>query len=330
MSNNFFSDDNDDEFRDIPDEVSQQDAPPVNVRVQRPVAPPVQEQQAQEEYYDRVSGGDYSAPEEQEEDFSSVLSDARLRLEQGKLYELIMNHDIFQGVEADERAVKHVQRQIRNFAKEQMEIMLGMRQESPKVQPLSVDNFPFNDLEVEALKALASAATKGATMAPEAQTFSGVEQPRQAPKVGLNTIGTPKKAAPAAPKPMAAKPAAPKAPAKPLAQKPAAPVKRDANRDAIIDKILAEEGITRAEYDAQYPPDYKALEKPVEQMSEAELRERAIAMRRRSPGQVKNPQAIPMPTIDQENMLHATRAQAAASHPQMQSLMSLLTNSGKK
>jgi len=327
MSNNFFSDDNDEEFRDIPDEVGQQDAPPVNVRVQRPAAAPVQEQ-AKEEYYDHVSGGDYSAEEEQEEDFSSVLSDARLRLEQGKLYELIMNHDIFSGVDADERAIKHVQKQIRNFAREQMEIMLGMRQEAPKVQPLSVDNFPFNDLEVEALKALASAATKGATTAPEAQTFSGVEQSRQSPRVGLNTIGSPKKAAPAAPKPVAPKAAQPQA--KPLAQKPAAPVKRDANRDAIIDKILAEEGITRAEYDAQYPPDYKALEKPVEQMSDAELKERARAMRKRSPGQVKNPQAIPMPTIDQENMLHATRAQAAASHPQMQSLMSLLTNSGKK
>ena len=91
---------------------------------------------------------------------------------------MIMNHNIFEGVEADPKAVKFVQKQIRNFAKEQMEIMLGMRQE-PSAQPaMSMDNFPFNSLEVEVLKMLASTATKGATA--ESEPFTGPSAPAPA------------------------------------------------------------------------------------------------------------------------------------------------------
>src|SRR5271157_590352 len=100
------------------------------------------------------------APEEveeeaQEEDVSSVLTDARLRLEQGKLYELVMKHDLFEGVDADPKAVKNVQKEIRAYAQERMEIMLGMRQEKPQGEnAFPMDLFPFNSMEVEALKAL--------------------------------------------------------------------------------------------------------------------------------------------------------------------------------
>jgi hypothetical protein len=331
MSNNYFGEDEESEFRDIPDEVANLDergavqAPPAHVASQR-IAQRVNPQPSPIE---QAITEDYEEAQEmitdEDEDFSTVLSDARLRLEQGKLYEMIMNHDIFNGVEADDRAIKHVQKQIRNFAKEQMEIMLGMRQEAPKVQAMSIENFPFNDVEVLVLKTMASTFSKGKTESPEAQTFSGIEQPRRA--AGLNTIGAPKKAAPA---PLAPKPAAKPAPAqKPLAQKPAAPVKRDSNREAIINRILAEEGITREQYEAVFPTDYSALNKPFDQMSEEEVKERARQMHKRSPGQVKNSQAIPMPTQDQENMLHAQRVQAASANPQMQGLMNLLLTQKK-
>ena len=67
--------------------------------------------------------------QEEEEDFTAVFNDANLRIEQGRLYQMIMNHDIFEGMDADERAVQNVQKEIRKFARERMEIMLGMRQE---------------------------------------------------------------------------------------------------------------------------------------------------------------------------------------------------------
>ena len=60
----------------------------------------------------------------------NVLSDARLRLEQGRLYEMVMNSDLFEGSDCDPKAIKNVEKEIRNFAKERMEIMLGMRQET--------------------------------------------------------------------------------------------------------------------------------------------------------------------------------------------------------
>lgn len=324
MSNNFFNDEDEGEFRDVPEEVSGQDAPVPSVRTPRPVAPqpaPVQQQvaQPQQEVYEEHVSDD-------EEDYSSVLNDARLRLEQGKLYEMLMNHDIFEGADVDERAVKFVTRQIRNFAKEQMEIMLGMRQEAPKAQALSAENFPFNDLEVMALKALARTATKGATDAPEAQTFASVQQPAAPRRVGLNTIGV--KAKPVTPQ---ARPVQKSqsaiAPQKPLQSRPAAPVQRKVESNPDIDRILAEEGITREEYDRTFG-NYQPIGKPLHKMTEQEIleRNRAIAAKKTP----RPPTAIPMPSIEQENMLHSQRVQSAEANPQMQTIMNLLTTANAK
>lgn len=322
----FWQDESEEEFRDVPDEVVEgNQAPPAQVRQARPTAAqqaqlqgtltpqqpapeqaPVQEEQVQEE--------------ETEEDFSTVLSDARLRLEQGRLYEMIMNNDLFEGTDADPKAVKHVQKQIRNFAKEQMEIMLGMRQEAaPAEAGMSASSFPFNDLEVEALKAIASAATKGATQAPEAQQFTAAATPQV--RTGLKPISlktTPRQA-----------PAAPKPTAKPLATKPATPVTKNKRTEAQIEQILAEEGISREEYERQYNPNYKPLQKPVSQMNEAELKEWKRQDALKTNKQVKSPAALPMPTPEQEEMMYSQRAQAASAHPQMQTIMSLLTQKKK-
>jgi hypothetical protein len=139
--------------------------------------------------------------QEDEEDYTEVLSDARLRLEQGKLYEMILNHDLFNDVEADPRAAKSVQKQIRNWAKNQMEIMLGMRQEVSETN--NIVSSPFNDLEVTILKKLASAASKGATETEEAQQT--VPEPVKQKKTTFNSIGSskPKIQAKPQPKPVA-------------------------------------------------------------------------------------------------------------------------------
>lgn len=329
MSNIFNEENDDDTFRDIPDEVQldksgrQVAAPQPEISQQRPVQPqaaPVYQQAPQPQYEEPVQIAD----EDEEEDYSEVINDARFRLEQGRLYEIIMNNNIF-GDAGDEKAAKFVMRKVRNFAKEQMEIMLGMRQEKPEVQPLSVANFPFNDAEVQALKDLAFMATKGASAAPEAQHFSGVPQAAAPKPVSFKPISIqPKAPSATAPKP-APKQAAP-APAKPLAQKAAAPVKRDQRTEAQIEQILAEEGISREEYERQYNPTYKPLAKPFQNMSDEEIKEWKRQDALKTNKQVKNPSAIPMPSPEQEEMLHTQRAQAAASHPQMQSIMSLLLN----
>lgn len=321
MSNNFFNQDDDDgsEFRDIPDEVGggQTDIP--QVKSNRPPMPPVQAKQPVQE---PVVYEEEAVESDEEEDFSSVLTDARFRLEQGRLYEMIMNNNIFEGADGDEKAAKYVMKQIRNFAKEQMEIMLGMRQEKQEVQALAAADFPFNDLEVQTLKALASAATKGATASPAAQQFSGVAQaqPKQASfkPIGLQAKAQPPKSTPQAPSKSAPKPLAPKA---------AAPVRREApraqNEQEILD-LCMELGISREEYDRQYQSFSSALTKPMSQMNEQEVMERNRQIALRTNKQVKNPQAIPMPTAEQEEMLHTQRAQTAAANPQMQVLMAAL------
>lgn len=325
MSNIF----DDEDFRDIPDEVIEgQSAPIPQIRTATPAAPQSFSQVLNQTIQQNVDQAyeeakeEYAQDSEDEEDFSTVLSDARLRLEQGRLYEMIMNHNLFEGADADEKAIRHVQKQIRNFAKEQMEIMLGMRQEAAKVQPMAASDFPFNDAEVQALKDLAYVATKGQTAKPEEQVFSGSPAAVVPRKTGLNTIAVKPTSRPA--------PIAPKPPqTKPLAKKAVAPVKRDAKTEAQIEQILREEGITREEYERQYNPNYKPLTKPINNMNEQEIKEWKRQDALKTHKQVKNPAAIPMPTAEQEEMLHTQRAQAAASHPQMQSLMSLLTQPKK-
>lgn len=314
----FNQEDDEQDFRDIPDEVSGQDAGMPQVRVNRPVAPPQQVQAPEPEYeYEEEPVSD------EEEDFSSLLSDARSRMEQGRLYEMLMDHDIFAGADADEKAIKFVTKQIRMFAKERMEIMLGMRQETPKVQAFNAADFPFNDAEVAALKDLAYVATKGASAREEAQTFT----PQAAPaprRTGLNPIAVKQ-----APKPAARSSAPaprPTAPApKPLAKQAPAPVKRDPKTEAAIERILQEEGITREEYERQYPPNYKPLPKPLNNMNEQELAEWKRQDALKTKAQVKSNFAIPMPTAEQEEMLHSQRAQTASANPQMQFLMAALT-----
>ena len=319
-------DDESQEFRDQPDEIqvdstgrsiAAPDAPVRSVPQQRPqVQQPVQQAApVQEEIYEEV--------EEQEEDLSVVLSDARLRLEQGKLYELVLQNDLFVDTGIDERAVKHVQKEIRKFAQERMEIMLGMRQEQ-QVQPVNAfpaEAFPFNALEVQVLKALASTATQGAS----AQAEAYVPDTAPVQRRGLSPI-----AGKAQPKPVQ-KPLQPQqrqaAPAarKPLPQAPAKQVKRPTLNETQR-RILEEEGLTLEQINEVFPPDYKPLDPTfTENLTPEQIAERNLQGARRTQKQVPSQTAMPMPDQEQINAIYSQRAQSAAANPQMQTIMNLLT-----
>lgn len=254
---------------------------------------------------------------ETEEDYSEVLNDANLRIEQGRLYQMIMNHDLFDGMEADERAVSNVQREIRKFARERMEIMLGMRQE--QVQQTMVSS-PFNDLEVDILKKLASKATNGATETPEANQVAAAvrEAPRRAVlkplggSTGLKPQLQPKFAQSAN--------LVPKTPQnnQKLPAKPAAPIKRSKN-DAVIDQILAEEGVTRAELELEYA----GIGKPLHELTAEELsqRQKATAARLASKKTVKSSSALPMASPEQQEFLAVQRASQMGQAPGMAALL---------
>lgn len=345
MSNGFWNQPGGDEdnFRDGQDEtVEGYEPPPVPVTQRAAPAPrpapmpmiaPDYEEEPTQEY-------DLSNYEEEadEDDYSAVLSDARLRLEQGRLYEMLMNHDIFDGLAADAAAVKSVQRQIRKWAKEQMEIMLGMRRETAKVERLDIE-FPFNQVEVEVLKLVAKTASKGRTensdkFVPEVKRVTEEVPFVQPRKEGLNRIGspapapTPKKvAAPAQPQRAAP---APQKPVTKLQQKPVAPVNRPKTTlNSAQQKILAETGLTQAEIDATMDSEAPLTKDPSAMTTDELIAHNGRAAQRRHKT-VKNPAAVPMPSPDQEAMLIQSRIMDTMSAPPPGLAAVLSAMSGKK
>lgn len=330
MSKNLWDEDEGD-FNDSPvemrngkwEEVAQ---PPVQVQQPRATTaapkatprPPVVEEQVS---YDHVVGDPdldlFPDGDPDEEDYDAILSDANLRLEQGNLYKMIMNHELFAGLEADPKAVKNVQREIKRFAKERMEVMLGMRQE--KVAQGAIVSSPFNELEVDILKKLASKATNGATETPEANQYAQAikDIPR---RQGLNSIGGSTKPAKSAPAPITQ---APKQ-AQKLPSRPAAPVQRKTPSN--IEAILQEEGIPRELIEEDYVP----LSKPADQLSAEELltRNKQAAARRAKHQTVKSPNALPMATYEQEEIMALQRAAQVAQGPGMPAILAKLNQMG--
>lgn len=270
--------DNNDTFRDMPDEVQEgQEAPMPVIRAGNMSPQPANNlptRVVQEE-------PEVLVEEFEEENFEAVLADANLRIDLASLYKLIMNHDLFDGMEGvDQRAIDTVHKEVRRFARERMEIMLGMRQETPKE---AIVSSPFNDLEVVVLKKMASQMSKGATSTPAAQAPQPVAK-AIARKEGLNTIGT-------APKQLTKMQTS--KPASPLAQKPQNPVQR----------------AQKPQLPAPDEQEYKPLKKPLHEMSAQEIldRNKEASARQADRKPAKATGAIPQPTADQEEMFHTQR-----------------------
>lgn len=286
-----FNWDDDDTFRDIPDEVVEgQDAPmPIinagNVRPQQPPQNRTAVTQSTVESQDQALLE--AVLEEGEEDIEAVLADANLRIELATLYKLIMNHDLFDGMDVDPRAVDTVHREIRRFARERMEIMLGMRQEKEKESFVSS---PFSDLEVVVLRKLASTFSKGATEQTESKVVAPTVTKPSPRKEGLNTIGV----KPAAkPNPVAKK-------QQQLNPKKQAPLERPAKPQQ---SNFKEE-------------DYKPIGKPLHELTTDEMlkRNKEVSDRQASRKTAKSATALPMPTPDQEAMFQEHRV-LQSDHP---------------
>lgn len=334
MSNLWDDVPNEEEFRDVPVETTldsngqaAQAAPvqlPTPVQQYRPSnipAEPTHVQPRQVQYNGSTNRFEEASKEmdveelveNAEEDYTEILNDANLRIEQGRLYQMIMNHDLFEGMEADPKAVLNVQKEIRKFARERMEIMLGMRQERSYTD--NVSPILFNTLEVDILKKLASKATNGATESPEANQIA--EAVREVPKrktlnpiggsSGLNKSTAPKQAQPQ----------------KSLSSKPSAPVKRTKN-DAVIDQILAEEGLTRADLELEYV----GIGKQLNELTPEELtrRQKETVERIAKRKTVKSSSALPMASPEQQEMLAVQRATQISQAPGMAALLAKVSS----
>lgn len=138
--------------------------------------------EASEEELEQVA--EESAYELDQEE-SNIVYNAKLRLEQARLYDLLINHNLFEGVEADANAIAIVQNELKHYIVRRLEILLGIRQPQPKKVK---EETSFNDVEVDFLKQLAYKGTLGRTSSNtvQAQPKPVSTQPRQQ---GLKPIG---------------------------------------------------------------------------------------------------------------------------------------------
>lgn len=159
------------------------------------------EEEEEEEEQDAEAQQDDDDDDDDESD-SQVLKDAGLRLEQGNLYKMLLKHDLFEGVEADPRAITNVQRELRAFIRERLEILVGLKSD-PKIAPKAVQvQLPFTELEIQLLKEFLSKVTgKTEQPRPAAMRPATVQQPAQAkikPVLGNSNVkvSAPKKIRP--------------------------------------------------------------------------------------------------------------------------------------
>lgn len=121
----------------------------------------------------------------------STMDKVRLRLEQGRLYEMLIKHDLFEDVDAMPEAVQKVQLEIKQFITERLEVLLGIRAEKETIVQQITSEPQFNDLEVQTLKMVVQKMTNGASL--NAPTTKKEPSPinvvkKEAPKEGLKKL----------------------------------------------------------------------------------------------------------------------------------------------
>ena len=248
---------------------------------------------------------------------SNVIYNARLRLEQAKLYELLINHNLFEGVDASPQAIKNVQNELKFYIVKRLEILLGLREPVVRVAT-AVAESPFNDVEVDFLKQLAYKGTFGKS------TSEAQEQPqRQAIRPATPAPAKLKSLAPSQPKKIEppkqevkAKQPAPKAPVKQAAPaapaKKAAPGKQPAKKAAPQPDLktgIAPRPMTPAEAEAIARADLKtASKKPFHEMSDDEKLAKIREVNERN-ARPKATGQVPMPSANELEMKYMTQQQ---------------------
>jgi hypothetical protein len=109
---------------------------------------------------------------------SGVVNQAMIRLEQARLYDMLIKHDFFEGVDVNPIALRNVQNELKSYIVERLEILMGMKSDRKPLNqkiPTSINiELPFNDIEIDFLKQLSYKGTKGesAKMSPKVSTIS--------------------------------------------------------------------------------------------------------------------------------------------------------------
>ena len=243
---------------------------------------------------------------EQVDDYSEVLSDilteeetdtlesAMTRLEQARLYEMLIKHNLFDGVDASPVALANVQVEIKDFILSRLQLLLGMKADQKKV---TVEKariaLPLNDVEISFIKDLALKATKGnsglgQTVYVESE-IEEIEVVREEPK---------KPQAPALKK------------LAPLAQ-PKAAIKPAATKQAQAPKAQSKQPVRPAPRAPAKKQEELKLEKSPFEMNEAELLEASKLIKKR---RIAKPVGIaPIPSMSPQQVEGMYTAKAIQS-----------------
>jgi len=130
---------------------------------------------------DELSEVSEAAAFQLDEQESNTVYNARLRLEQARLYEMLINHDLFEGVDADPRAINVVRNELKHYIVKRLEILMGLHTPVEKKTPSSE---VFNPVEADFLKQLAFKGTKGVSK--QVESIQHLQEPQTG---GLKPLG---------------------------------------------------------------------------------------------------------------------------------------------
>lgn len=84
------------------------------------------------------------------------LSEAFIRVEQAKLYQVLLSNDIFDSSAADAEILEIVTEEIRAFALARLETLMGLRQGADALIVRNGQDLPWSEDQIEALTVLAN------------------------------------------------------------------------------------------------------------------------------------------------------------------------------
>jgi hypothetical protein len=97
----------------------------------------------------------------QEQEVMETLSEAVRRIEEANLWKTLLSMDVFQSGSARNEIVSSANKKLRQFARENLEICVGIKSSEPAVkQAVQEIKLPFDQEEMQALKILAAKVLK--------------------------------------------------------------------------------------------------------------------------------------------------------------------------
>lgn len=261
-----------------------------------------------------------SAAYELEEDEADIMEEAMVRLEQARLYDMLIKHDIFDGIVCNPTALQNVQDEMKAFLIGRLQVLLGIKHDEPAPERYSERSvkveLPFNKMEIQALKDIANKLTKGqSSTVAEKETVEVIEEP--APQT-LKPLVPKKLVQQSRPVQQQAKQTAQQAKQK-SQQNSNVTVKNkkkskteelieQINIDQFVGKQFGDHQLSKADIEEakrQLAQELDPNKKPINQLSDEEIKERAL----KTKGQAVSTalQRIPMPDPAMMSGVYANR-----------------------